>query len=187
VSALLNPRLWLWLGAFLLACAVVGVIYRAGGASARADLAEFKAAQAEAGRLAAQSRTREEAAARAQEGQWQAGYDQGARDGQKALDVARADAGRAGAERDRLRDQLTTYRAAVRRAAADPASAAAGPAADTALDLLADLLGRGAGALVDVAAFADAAHAAGNTCQRSADALTAPAGVTLFPTAGARP
>lgn len=177
--ALFPSWAWLVLGGAVLAT-VFAFGWRQGGASARVDLADYKADQSEAGRKAALAREREQAAMREREATWQAGYDQGARDGQKALDDARADAGRAGVERDRLRDQLTAYRAAVRRAAADPAAPAAGPTADTALDLLADLLGRGAGALVDVAAFADAAHAAGTTCQRAHDTLTTPEGVHLF-------
>ncbi len=179
---------WAWL---VLGGAVLATVFafgcRQGAAGPRLELAEYKAAQAEAGRLAAQSRTREEAAARAQEGQWQAGYDQGARDGQKALDDARADGDRATAALDRVRKQLAAFRSAVGRATADSGAATPGPAAGAAAGVSADMLERLAARVERLggragvyARFADAAHAAGNTCQRSADALTAPAGVTLF-------
>lgn len=171
---------WAWL---LLGCAVLAAVFafgwQQGGASARVELADYKAAQSEVGRLAAQSRTREEAAARAQEGQWQAGYDQGARDGQKTLETARADAGRADAALGRVRSENAALRTAIRRATSNPGIAATGAPTGGAPGVPANVLER-LGARIDrlgeragiYARFADASHAAGNTCERSADALS---------------
>lgn len=178
---------WLALGGVLLAT-VFAFGWRQGGAGPKLELAQYKAAQSEAGRLAALAREREQDAMRKREGEWQARFDEGARDGQKALDVARADGDRASAALDRVRKQLAAFRAAVGRATADSGAATPGPAAGAAAGVSADMLERLAdrverlgGRAGVYARFADAAHAAGNTCQRSADALTAPAGVTLFP------
>lgn len=180
---------WAWLanGRLWGAAALVGVLtlshcaaYRQGGAGARVDLAELQAAHAEQGRVAALARAQEQEQARGREAALQAQIDKEAHDGQHRVDVARADADRAGAELYRLREQLARYRAAIGGPATPAQSAAAGPPAEGALDLLADLLSGSAGALVEVARFADAAHAAGITCERSADALSAPA-VSLFP------
>lgn len=138
---------------------------RADTAAAKGDYAAYRANQAEAGRLA-------ERAARAQEATWRTAFDKEARDGQERIDLARRDADRAGAALDSLRRQLSAVLAAERGAAGGAQPAAAGPAAGSALDLLADMLSGGGAALVDLARFADAAHAAGLTCQRSAEALT---------------
>ncbi|WP_246475015.1 DUF2514 family protein [Diaphorobacter ruginosibacter] len=94
-----------------------------------------------------------------------------ASDGKAHIDAARRDAGTARAASHRLRDELARYRAAA-RAASNPGSAATGPPAADALDLLADLLSRADARAAELAEFADAAHAAGLTCQRSYDALT---------------
>ncbi|KTT18010.1 hypothetical protein NS331_16610 [Pseudacidovorax intermedius] len=137
---------------------------RADTANAQRDYAAFRSTQAEAGRLA-------ERAARAQEATWRTAFEKEARDGQARIDLARADADRAGAALDGLRRQLSAVLAAERGTAGGAQPAAAGPAAGSALDLLADMLSGGGTALVDLARFADAAHAAGLTCQRSVEAL----------------
>lgn len=114
-----------------------------------------------------------EAAFRATETAWRTAIDKEAADGQARKDAARRDAAAARTERGRLLADLARYRAAA-RAAADSGAAAAGPAAGDALDLLADLLGRADARAGELAEFADAAHAAGLTCERSHDALTHP-------------
>lgn len=184
---LLNPRTWLALGATIVLAVIVGVIYRAGGDSARADLAEFKAAQAEAGRLAMQQREREQAAIREREATWQDQFDKGARDGRKAREVALADAGRAQSALERVRRENAALRTAIRSAAAGAGAAPAGLPAGSPAGVPADMLDRlrdrverlGARAGV-YARFADLSHAVGTTCQRNVDARTAPLGVSLF-------
>lgn len=172
MTALLEfvPR-WLLLALLAAALVLVGVERtqvlkaRADTAGVQRDYAAYRATQTEAGRLA-------ERAARAQESTWRTAFEKEARDGQERIDLARRDADRAGAALDGLRRQLSAVLAAERGASGGAQPAAAGPAAGTALDLLADMLSGGGEALVEVARFADAAHAAGLTCQR-AGALTA--------------
>ena len=121
------------------------------------------------------------AAFRATETAWRTRIEKEASDGQTRIDLARRDAGAARAAADSLRADVARYRAAA-RAASNPGSATAGPAAADALDLLADLFSRADQRAGELAEFADAAHAAGRTCQRSYDALTKPsqpdAGIT---------
>lgn len=175
MSALLDlvPR-WLLLALLAAALVLVGVERtqvlkaRADTTAAQRDYAAYRATQAEAGRLA-------ERAARAQESTWRTAFEKEARDGQARINLARADADRAGAALDGLRRQLSAVLAAERGAPSGAQPTAAGPAAGTALDLLADMLSGGGAALVELAGFADAAHSAGLTCQRSAGALTSAA------------
>ena len=122
-----------------------------------------------------------ERAIRATETAWRTAIDKEAEDGQTRIDLARRDAVAARASADSLRADVARYRAAARSATGTSATAA-GPTTSAALDLLADLFGRADEAAGELAEFADAAHAAGLTCQRSYDALTKPsqpdAGVT---------
>lgn len=85
---------------------------------------------------------------------------------------ARAAAGRAAAAHDSLLDELADLAGRARAAAADPSAAAEREAAAQATAVLADLLGQCSERRRELAAFADAAHIAGNTCQRSYEALT---------------
>lgn len=84
----------------------------------------------------------------------------------------RAAADRLGRTAEQLRDELAAVRAAARPA--DPEAARQCQAALEALDLHADVQGRIERAARAIAAFADDAHLAGITCERSADALTNP-------------
>lgn len=113
------------------------------------------------------------AAFRATEQAWQTQSEQESQNGQKRIDDARASAARARTERDGLRADLNRYRAAA-RAAAHPGAADAGPAAGDAVDLLAELFTRADDAAGELAQAADLARAAGTTCERAYDALTAP-------------
>lgn len=87
-----------------------------------------------------------------------------------------ADRDRALASERRVRDQLTaitgSYRALV-AAGADAAAAGHQPPADDAVGVLADVLGRADRRAGVLAAFADAAHAAGAACERNYDAARA--------------
>lgn len=106
---------------------------------------------------------------RAREQQAQAAIEKEATDGQKKLDIARADAAGARTAAASLRQQLDTYRSAATRTAAHPGTAPAGPPAGDALDLLAHLFGRADQTAGELAEFADLAHAAGTTCERAYD------------------
>jgi hypothetical protein len=160
-----TPLLWA-LGLGLVAALATAGIERTRAATARTeaavarkDLADYRATAAESARLA-------ERANRTQEQTWRSRVDGVIQDGQQQISVARADADRAGVAERRLRDQLTAYRAAVRAATTATGAAAGSPPAEAALDLLANLLGGSGAALRELGRFADAAHAAGNICER---------------------
>lgn len=173
LAALLDlvPR-WLLLSVLGAALLLLGVQRvqvsnaRADAAMARGDLADYRATQAEAGRMA-------EKANRNKENEWRTAMEKEARDGQTRIDLARGDAARARAALDGLRQQLAAIGAADSPAAAGAQPADPGPAAGAAGAMLPDMLRGGGAALVELADFADAAHAAGLTCERSAAALTA--------------
>ncbi|NVM91060.1 hypothetical protein FHT32_004724 [Variovorax sp. SG517] len=167
-----TPLLWILGLAFVAALATAGVERtraagaRADAATARKELADLRATNAESGRQA-------ERAARTQEQTWRERLEGVTQNGRNQIAAARVDAERAGAAERLLRDQLASYRAAVRAATAAAGPAGGSPPAEAALDLLADLLGRSGAALGELGRFADAAHAAGTICERAADA-TAP-------------
>ena len=108
---------------------------------------------------------------RATETAWRTRIDKEAKDGQTRIDLARHDADGARTERDRLLADVARYRAAA-RAASNPGAPTAGPTTGDALDLFADLFSRADARAGELAEFADAAHAAGLTCERSFDALS---------------
>ncbi|WP_432730528.1 DUF2514 family protein [Variovorax sp. W6] len=136
---------------------------RAEASAARKELANLRATAAEVARLA-------ERAARNTEQTWRSRVDGVIQDGQQQIARARDDADRAGAAERRVRAQLDAFRSSVRAAGAAPTTAGGGPPAEAALDLLTDLLGRSGAALRELGQFADAAHTAGITCERYADA-----------------
>ena len=114
-----------------------------------------------------------ERAFRTTESAWRKRIDKEAEDGQTRIDLARRDAAAARTERERLLSDIARYRAAARTSSGSGV-AAAGPTTGDALDLFADLFSRADQAAGELAEFADAAHAAGLTCERSYDALTKP-------------
>ncbi|MDN8612812.1 DUF2514 family protein [Variovorax ginsengisoli] len=142
---------------------------RAGADRARTELASYRATQAEAGRLAERSR-------RETEQRWTRAVEGVANDGQKQIDVARADADRAGVAERRLQQRVSAFLAAIRGAAADSGIAATGPAAADPAVLLADLFGRARERARLLGEFADDAHARGRTCERYADELQSAGG-----------
>ncbi len=166
----LVPR-WLLLALLGAALVLLGVQHvqisnaRADAATARGDLDRYRATQAEAARTAEQ-------AARAKETEWRTAMEKEARDGQTRINLALGDAARARAALDGLRRQLAAVVSTDSPAATGAEPAAPGPAAGPAVDVLANMLGVGGAALVELAQFADAAHAAGLTCERSASALS---------------
>ena len=110
---------------------------------------------------------------RATETAWRSAIDKETEDGQTRIDLARHDADGARTERDRLLADVARYRTAA-RATQHSGTATAGPTTGDALDLFADLFGRADQRAGELAEFADAAHAAGLTCERSFDALIKP-------------
>lgn len=160
-----TPLLWA-LGVALVAALTTAGIERTRAAGARADVAAARKDLADYRAAAAQEAQKAERAARTQEQTWRARVDGVIQDGQQQIARARDDADRAGAAERRLREQLAAYRAAVRAATSAPVAAGGSPPAEAALDLLADLLGGSGAALRELGRFADAAHAAGVTCER---------------------
>lgn len=88
--------------------------------------------------------------------------------------AALADAGRARAERDSLRNQQSRYVASVHAglAAGGAASALGGTSAGSAVDLLSDLFSESDEGAGIMASALDSAHAAGLACERAYDSLT---------------
>ena len=144
---------------------------RAGADRARAEMTSYRATQAETARLAERSR-------RETEQRWARAAEGVTNDGQKKLDVARADADRAGAAERRLQQRVAAFLAAIRGAAADSGIAASGPAAADPAVLLADLFGRARERARLLGEFADDAHARGRTCERWAAGLQPAGGQT---------
>lgn len=89
----------------------------------------------------------------------------------KARLVAEADARRADAAADSLRERAAQLAAAARCPVQDPAAATSGPPANAPADLLADLLGRSDEIAGELARYADQARLAGQLCERSYQAL----------------
>ena len=110
---------------------------------------------------------------RATETAWRSAIDKEAANGQTRIELARHDADGARSERDRLLADVARYRTAA-RATQHSGAPASGPTTGDALDLFADLFSRADQRAGELAEFADAAHAAGLTCERSYDALTKP-------------
>ena len=94
------------------------------------------------------------------------------READRFAERARTDRAAADRQHDRLLAQAHTLAAAHREAACHPADVGQGAPAPAAPDLLADVLGRIDEAAGGLAAFADAAHGAGQACERERDALT---------------
>jgi hypothetical protein len=88
-------------------------------------------------------------------------------------DMARDDARTAGDAADRLRARVAEL-LAVGRAAGNPTSPAGSAAAGDPLGVLADVLEKADRRAGILAEYADAAHIAGQTCERSYDALSQP-------------
>lgn len=184
MAALLSPRLWLAIAAAALLAWSHTSAYRLGGNGARADLAEYKALQAEQWRKQADLTTAALIEARARDAQIdRLGRElattiaTNAEDAIHDQQVHQARLARADAAAASLRDQLSTIASAY-AGARDKAIAGADAAADlasarAAAGVLADLLGRCDSRAGARAAFADAAHAAGGRCERDYDAARA--------------
>lgn len=132
-------------------------------ATARKDLADYKAAQQEARILADRAQRTEEqrrAAAVAQE----------ASDAQTRISALEDDVRRAGAAADGVRDAAAGA-ASRARARACPAATGPGQPGDDPIGLLVDVLGRVDQRAGELAEYADRLRIAGVACERSYDAL----------------
>ncbi|MFN9115364.1 MAG: DUF2514 family protein, partial [Bacteroidota bacterium] len=89
------------------------------------------------------------------------------------LAATQADAAAARVAADRLRDKLARITAASRERSTNPSAAAASPPAEDTTFLLADLLRRADERAGELAEFADRAHAAGQICEASYEAVSA--------------
>lgn len=108
---------------------------------------------------------------RAEETRRQDAIDQVRRDAQKQVQQASADARDADAASKRLQQQLDRMGAAYRSASKNPGTPARSPAAACPAGVLADLLRESDARAGILAAEADRARNAGNTCERSYDSL----------------
>jgi hypothetical protein len=140
-------------------------------AEAQRDYADYRAVQAENGRLA-------ERAMRAVEQGWQDRLAKVGTDGQAKLEQARADGAVAADALERVRGQLAALRTAFGRPAQGAAAAPVGASAQGATGMCPELLvqlaqrvERLGGRARVYAGFADEAHAAGSTCEQAGDAL----------------
>jgi hypothetical protein len=118
--------------------------------------------------------------ARAEEQRRTAAVQKEANEAENARLVAESNAAAAADAGQRMRGQLAALTARLRSATSGPAAPAAGPGVEgsDALDLLAGMLTRHSQELVDVGKYADRLRIAGQTCERSYDALTPPAAPT---------
>ncbi|MGJ7531443.1 DUF2514 family protein [Variovorax sp. GB1P17] len=139
---------------------------RTEAATARKDLAAYRAMAAESARFA-------ECAQRTQEQTWRSRVEGVIEDGQQKNAVYRVAVDRAGAAERKLRDEVAAYRAAIRAAGAAAAAAEGRASATAPLDLLVDLFGRANTRARELASIADERGAAGSICERYFDAMTA--------------
>jgi hypothetical protein len=167
------PRLDLYVLAGLLALAVALLVTQTLRlAGARTELAtahaQFNAERTTAAQLAASASE----ANRATEAHHIAHQRETDREADRFAERARTDRAAADRQHDRLLAQARALAAAHREAACHPTDVRQGAPAPGAPDLLADVLGRIDAAAGGLAAFADAAHGAGQACERERDALT---------------
>jgi len=169
IASLLPYR---WIAVALLAAAAVGyfAILHAQLDGARVQLAHERATRvqehADAERAARAATER----ARLEEQRRTAAQKEATDESQRLSERARSDAAGAAAERERV---LVAAAGAARRcdATRDPGAPASGPAAESPGLVLADVLGRADARAGELAAALDAAHIAGQLCERSYDAL----------------
>lgn len=112
---------------------------------------------------------------RAAETAWRTAFEKEARDGQEKIADLRADADAAAAAGDSMRAALARYRAAARATeGAIAAQRSQGELDPSPIDLFAGMLERHTRELEVVGKYADELRVRGETCERSADALTKP-------------
>jgi hypothetical protein len=163
---LANPRFWLVL-------LVSALLAYSGGRwqQSRADAAKYDGERTKAALSAAVDQVKAVDRARAEEQRRTAAQTEIANAAIQNAKAAQADARAADAARRELLARATALANAARRPGDSDAVGGSAPAFNAA-DLLADVLGKIDQRAQEVAEFADAAHIAGQACERSYDSLT---------------
>ncbi len=158
---------------FWLALVVVSLLSYGGGRwqQSHSDVAKYEAERTKAALSAAVDQAKAVDRARAEEQRRTAAQTEIANAAIQDAKAAQADARIADAARRELLARATALANAARRPG-DSGIVGSGPAAGDAAGLLADVLGKIDQRAQDLAEFADAAHIAGQACERSYDALT---------------
>ncbi|CAN7467250.1 DUF2514 domain-containing protein [Variovorax sp. LjRoot175] len=136
-------------------------------ANVRTQLADYKAAAAESGRLAARARLLEVERINTEQRK-------AVDDAAKETRIALGDLATARGAGDRMRKQIARYAEAARRANERASALERSAAGADAVGVLANVLGRCSQRVEFLAAYADRARIAGNACERSYDALGGP-------------
>lgn len=160
-----------------LAALLVLALAMAGYQSHRANRAELALADkvaelADAKTAAAEAQAKQITENRSKESTWRTNQAEAVHAEVLKTQAARAAAARDSAAARSLHSELARVAARGRAAAADPSASADGQAAATASAVLADLLGQCSQRRSELASYADSARIAGETCQRSYEALT---------------
>lgn len=165
----------LGLGVALAAALAWGGVQTVRLSNEREAHADTRAAYSEAGRVAAAARAKESETNRTEEARREAAKQKEITHAQEQRRAAVAAAARADRAADGLRDQLATFVSAARARAAtpDPGPAGGSPPAGSDLDLLAELYRRADARSGELAKALDVSRAAGLTCERLYEALTA--------------
>lgn len=164
--SLLDPRVWLAVTLALM------MSYGAGRLQQHhIDAKAFQAERTAAALAATQTQLKAVNEARAEEQRRTEEQSRIADEARKDSDTARADANAAHAVAERLRQRLGELVAAG-HAAGNSATAGPSQAAGDPLDVLADVLSRADKRAGELAEYADAAHVAGQACERAYDALS---------------
>lgn len=153
MAVLLNVKVWAYAALFVLILAVLGFVYRAGGATARADLAAYKLSQQEARILADRAAT--------------IATTKALNDAHAETVAAESAAVSASDAAGRLRKRLAAY------VKANAAGSGKGEQGADPIGVLSDVLNRHDEALQRVATYADRLRVAGLACERISDGLTA--------------
>lgn len=175
-----NVLLWL-VGGALAGSLVFGSVQTVRLAKARVALADEQRNLATEQRdratdvaRAAQAAREQSERFRAKEAEWGESQRKAVDEAERKTAQARNDAVLADAARGRLQQRVAELAAAARRAAANPAAPGASAPAEDAAGVLAELQQRADERAGILARVADERGAAGELCERSYDALTAP-------------
>ena len=162
-----DPRTWLayakWGGIAIALTASHITAYRLGGSSARTELAELRQSYAEAGQQAEKSE-------RAQERQWSERVNEASTHAQQQINALQDDLAASGRAADSLRAAAASAARRARTNSCAPAPVAGEPDSDP-IGVLADVLGRADARAGILAEQADRLRIAGESCERSYDAL----------------
>lgn len=171
VARLLEGVPWRVLAAAALAAVLFAAGWVANGWRKDAALASVEMERARERRDQALAQVNAVDRARLEEQRRTAAQTEIANEAIQQAEAARADARAADTARRELLARAAALANASRRPG-DSGAAGSGAAATDPIHLLADVLGRADARAGELAQFADAAHVAGKTCERSYDALT---------------